>query len=131
MTKKQGRPLAYGGGGPLCHAHPHQTLKIKKCINSIRQCILSAIGSVYQMFNIRRITLFCFEKRFSKHKMTIFSKTFGWGMAPLVPPGYAYALPPPRKSSAYATGVNYPGIHIHGIGNEECYCCLFPICLFP
>jgi len=45
------------------------------------------------MFNFRRITLFCLEKRLSKHKMTIFSKNLG-GMAPLAPP---------RKFSAYAT----------------------------
>jgi len=29
------------------------------------------------MFDIRRITLFCLEKRLSKHKMTIFSKNWG------------------------------------------------------
>ena len=29
------------------------------------------------MFDFRRITLFCLEKRLSKHKMTIFSKIFG------------------------------------------------------
>jgi len=28
------------------------------------------------MFDFRRITLFCLEKRLSKHKMTIFSKNF-------------------------------------------------------
>jgi len=42
-----------------------------------------------EMFD-RRITLFCLEKRFSKHNITIFSKNFG-AMAPLAPPGYAYA----------------------------------------
>jgi len=31
----------------------------------------------------RRITLFCFEKRLSKHKMTIFSTNLEGGMAPL------------------------------------------------
>jgi len=69
---------------------------MKKCINSIRQCILSVLGSVYcqywavytKMFNFRRITLFCLEKRLSKHKMTLFG-----GAWPLWPPsGYAYAL---------------------------------------
>ena len=60
-------------------------------------------SAVYaKMFNFRRITLFCLEKRLSKHKMTIFSKNLGW-QSPFVPPGYAYALPPPRKFSAYAT----------------------------
>jgi len=36
------------------------------------------------------MTLFCLEKRFSKHKLTIFSKNFGgaWPLWP--PPGYAY-----------------------------------------
>jgi len=43
------------------------------------------------MFDFRRITLFCLEQRLSKHKMTIFSKNLGEAMAPLVPPGYAYA----------------------------------------
>ena len=65
--------------GALCYGPP-QTLKMKKCINSIRQCILSVLGSVYcqywavytKMFNFRRITLFCLEKRLSKHKMTLF-----------------------------------------------------------
>ena len=37
-----------------------------------------------KMFDFRRITLFCLEKRLSKHKMTIFSKNLG-GMAPLPP----------------------------------------------
>jgi len=36
------------------------------------------------MFDFRRITLFCLEKRFSKHKMTIFSKNLGgaWSLCP-------------------------------------------------
>jgi len=39
-----------------------------------------------KMFEFRRITLFCLEKRLSKHKMTIFSESLGepW---PLWPPG--------------------------------------------
>jgi len=44
------------------------------------------------MFDFRRITLFCLEKRLSKHKMTMFSKNLVGGMAPLAPPGYAYAM---------------------------------------
>ena len=42
------------------------------------------------MLDFRRITLFCLEKRFSKHKMTIYSKHLG-GHGPFCPPGYAYA----------------------------------------
>jgi len=42
------------------------------------------------MFDFRRKTLFCLEKRLSKHKMTIFSKHL-WGAWPILPhPGYAY-----------------------------------------
>ena len=37
------------------------------------------------MFDFRLITLFCLEKRVSKHKMTMFSKNFGWPW-PLWPP---------------------------------------------
>ena len=37
-----------------------------------------------KMFNFRRITLFCLEKRLSKHKWLYFLKILG-GMAPLVP----------------------------------------------
>jgi len=43
-----------------------------------------------KMSDFKRRTLFCLEKHLPKHKMTIFSKNLG-GMAPLVPPGYAYA----------------------------------------
>jgi len=43
-----------------------------------------------QMFDCRRIILFCLEKRLSKHKMTIFSKNLGGSTAPLAPPGYAF-----------------------------------------
>jgi len=41
------------------------------------------------MFDFRRITLFCLEKRLSKHKMTIYSKHLG-GHGPFGPHGYAY-----------------------------------------
>jgi len=44
-----------------------------------------------KMFGIRRITLFCLEKRLSKQKMTIFSKHFG-GITPLATPAYAYVF---------------------------------------
>jgi len=40
------------------------------------------------MFDFKRITLFCLEKRLSKHKMTIFSIKLG-GHGPFAPPGYA------------------------------------------
>jgi len=44
------------------------------------------------MFELRRITLFCLEKRLSNHKMTVFSKK--WGVHGLfAPPGYAYDVP--------------------------------------
>jgi len=43
------------------------------------------------MFNIRRITIFCLEKRFSKYKMTIFSTNLG-GYGPFDLTGYDYAL---------------------------------------
>jgi len=43
------------------------------------------------MLDFRRITLFCLEKRLSKHKMTIFSEKLEGAMAPFAPPpGYAY-----------------------------------------
>ena len=41
------------------------------------------------MLDFRRITLFCLEKRFSKHKMTMFSKIWR-GHGPFGRPGYAY-----------------------------------------
>jgi len=41
------------------------------------------------MFDFRRITLFCLEKRLSKHKMTVCPKNLG-GHALFAPPGYAY-----------------------------------------
>ena len=44
-----------------------------------------------KMFDFRRITLFCLEKRLSKHKITTFSKNLRGGMTLLAPPGYAYA----------------------------------------
>jgi len=37
------------------------------------------------MFDFRQITLFCLEKRLSKHKIIKFSKNFG-GLWPLWPP---------------------------------------------
>jgi len=42
-----------------------------------------------KMFDFRRITLFCLEKRLSEQKMSIFSKHLG-GHGPFGPPGYAY-----------------------------------------
>jgi len=46
------------------------------------------------MFDFTRITLFCSEKRISKHKMTYFLK-IGGGHGPFSPPGYAYVSDPP------------------------------------
>jgi len=43
------------------------------------------LGGGVKRFDFRRITLFCLEKRLSKHKMTIFSKNLG-GPWPLWPP---------------------------------------------
>jgi len=40
------------------------------------------------MFHFRQITLFCLEKRLSKHKITIFQNL--GGITPLAPSGYAY-----------------------------------------
>ena len=44
------------------------------------------------MFDLRRITVFCLEKRLSKHKMIIFSNNLGgtWRLWPA--PVYAYGL---------------------------------------
>ena len=48
-----------------------------------------------KMFDFRRITLFCLEKRFSKHKMTIFSKHVG-GHGPFDTPWLRpWAVTPP------------------------------------
>jgi len=47
------------------------------------------------MFDFRRITLFCLEKRLSKHKITIFSKNLR-GHGPFAPPGYTYDLGMPE-----------------------------------
>jgi len=44
-----------------------------------------------KMFDFRRITLFCLEKRLLKHKMTIFSKHLEGGTAPL--PSLATPVP--------------------------------------
>jgi len=46
------------------------------------------------MFNFRRITLFCLEKRL-KHKMTIFSTNLGGGEAPLALPWLRLCFGPP------------------------------------
>jgi len=46
------------------------------------------------------MTLFCLKKRLLKHKMTMFSKNLGGGMAPLSPPGYAYGSGSDTNSSS-------------------------------
>jgi len=56
-----------------------------------------------KMFDFRRTTLFCFEKRLSKHKMTIFSKNLGRAMAPLSLPGYAYVVNLRKRSHNWFT----------------------------
>ena len=86
--------LANGGGDHCAMALPSDP-KNKKCMNSFWQCILSVFGIVYQMFNFRWITLFCLEKRLSKHKMTIFSTNLGGGMAPLALPWLRLCFGPP------------------------------------
>jgi len=43
-----------------------------------------------KMYDVKRITLFCLEKRLSRNKMIIFSKNLG-DHGPFAPPGYAYA----------------------------------------
>jgi len=48
------------------------------------------------MFNFRRITLFCLEKRLSKHKMTIFSKNLG-GHGRFGPPWLRLCFDPPSE----------------------------------
>jgi len=53
-----------------------------------------------KMRDFRRITLFCLEKRFSKHKMTIFSKTFFVGHGPFRSPWL-------RLWSQVVCGANY------------------------
>ena len=51
------------------------------------------------MFNFRQITLFCLEKRHSKHKMTtIFSTNLGWGTAPLTLPWLCLCFVPPLRN---------------------------------
>jgi len=44
-----------------------------------------------KIFEFRRLTLFCLEKRPSKHKMTIFSKSLVGSWPHFAPSGYAYA----------------------------------------
>ena len=64
-------------------------------------CQYSAVYT--KMFNFRRITLFCLEKRLSKHKWLYFLKI--WGEAwHLWPSWLRLCFGPPRKFSAYATG---------------------------
>jgi len=44
-----------------------------------------AIRNWGEIFDCWRITLFCLEKRLSKHKMTTCYKNLGRGMAPFAP----------------------------------------------
>jgi len=64
-------------------------IKCKNCTGDFGRCWQwrsqpkNLVGA--KMLDFRRITLFCWEKRLSKHKMTIFSKNLG-GAWPLCPP---------------------------------------------
>ena len=49
------------------------------------------------MFDFKRITLFCVEKRLSKHKMTMFSKNLG-GHGPFGPPWLRPCTSVPRNT---------------------------------
>jgi len=49
------------------------------------------------MFDFRRITLICMEKRFSKHKKTVFAKHFG-GHGPFAPPWLRLCSEPKLQS---------------------------------
>jgi len=54
-------------------------------VNNIQWCSQSKNFGGGKMFDFRRITVFCMEKRLSKHEKTIFSKYLG-GPWPLWPP---------------------------------------------
>ena len=83
-----------------------QTLKIKN-VYTVFGSVYCQYSAVYtKMFNFRQITLFCLEKHFSKHKMTIFSTNLGGGMASLTLPWLRICFALPRKFSAYATDYN-------------------------
>jgi len=86
--------LAYGGGGHCAMALPSDP-KNKKCI-TVFGSVYCQYSAVYtKMFNFRRIALFCLEKRFSKHKMAIFSTDLGTDMAPLAVPWLRLCFGPP------------------------------------
>jgi len=68
------------------------------------------------MFDFRRITLFRLEKRFSMHKITIFSKNFGGGMAPLATPGYAYVKRYHNRSNGELNNMR-PSIKFYAVVN--------------
>ena len=71
------------------------TLKIKN-VKTVFGSVYCQYSAVYtKMFNFRRTTLFCLEKRFSKHKITIFSTNLGGGMAPLALPWLRLFFDPP------------------------------------
>jgi len=59
-----------------------------------------------KMFDSRRITLFCLEKRLSKHKMTIFSKNFV-GVWPLWPPLATPMEPDPGVGVQSPSPINF------------------------
>jgi len=69
-------------------------------------------SGVAKMFDFRRITLFCLEKRLSKYKMTIFFKIL-WGSWRLLPPlGHAYAC-----AGFFSHSIKIPGLLEYGCGD--------------
>jgi len=62
------------------------------------------------MYDFRRITLFCLEKRLSKHKMTIFFKNVGGGHGPF---GHPPATPMPSCTTISINALNKSVNHNH------------------
>jgi len=62
---------------------PPMQMDLQECRHALVQCSGVASPKIWgaKMFDFRRTTLFCLEKRLSKHEMTIFSKNWGGGMA--------------------------------------------------
>jgi len=58
------------------------------------------------MFDLTGITLFCLEKRLSKHKITIFSKILG-EHGSFGHPGYAYVARPALCMSRISQNPSY------------------------
>jgi len=71
------------------------------------------------MFDFRRITLFCLEKRLSKHKMTIFSKNFE-GHGPFGAPLATLMLPLQTGKAA-----DMSELQTHHLDSEPVFCALW------